>query len=191
MNYGDVTPSDVLRYSMNFMAMWSLLAGFGLAHAVKNWLPAGNGLRWRSAVQIGALVIYGALACRYTYILRDQLTREEQRTRIEPSVAAAQLAIAMGPADTYVVTVEPLLMQIYGPSNVNVIELTRVNAETIAALASHHKHLNIIYIDNAVYRNNVDRERYRAPLEFLGRFERESLYRNDRFEIVRFIGQGL
>ena len=167
VNYGDVTPADALRYSMNFMTMWALLAGVGLSYVVRGCRGVGDGLRWRAVGVTAALVVYGATAYRYTTALRDEVTSEEQRTRIEPSVVASQLAVAMGSADTYVVTLEPLVLQMYGPSNVNVIALTRVNDQLIAALASQHEHLKLLYLDNAIYRNEIDQNRYRPQLEVL------------------------
>jgi hypothetical protein len=184
VNCGDVAPADVLRYSMNFMTMWALLAGVGLAYAVRRCRGVGDGLKWRAVGVSAALVVYGATAYRYTTTLRDEVTSEEQRTRIEPSVVASQLAVAMGSADTYVVTLEPLVLQMYGPPNVNVIELTRVNDQLIAALGSQHEHLKLLYLDNAIYRNDIDQNRYRPQLELLGRLMRESLHRSYQFEIV-------
>jgi hypothetical protein len=186
VNYGEVAPGDALRYSMNFMTMWALMAGVGIAYVIRRWRGVGDGLRWKAVAVTAALVIYGATAYRYTFTLRDIVTSQE-RTRIEPSVVAAQLAVAMGPADTYVVTLEPLVLQMYGPLNVNVIDLTRVNDQLIKALMSERKHLNLLYVDNAVYRNEVDQTRYRPQLEFLGRLKRESLYRSDQFEIVKLL----
>jgi hypothetical protein len=185
VNYGDVAPADVLRYSLNFMTMWALLAGVGLAYLVGRCRGLGDGLHWRAVGVTAALVIYGATAYRYTTVLRDEVTREKQRARIEPAVVASQLSIAMGSADTYVVTLEPLVVQMYSPPNVNVIELTRVSDQLIAALSSRHPHLNLLYLDSAIYRNEIDRKRYRPQLEFLKRLKRESLHRSDRFEIVK------
>jgi len=185
VNYGDVAPSDALRYSMNFMTMWSLLAGTGLAYVVRRCRGVRNRMRWRSAGVTVALVIHGAIAYVYTTALRDELTSEEQRTRVEPSVVASQIATAMGSSDTYVVTLEPLVLQMYGPPTVNVIELTRVNDQLIAELVARHEHLNLLYLDSAIYRNQIDQNRYRPQLEVLRRLKRESLYRSDQFEIVK------
>ena len=185
VNYGDVAPSDALRYSMNFMTMWSLLAGVGLAYVVRRCRGVAEGLPWRAVGVIAAFVLYAATAYRYTTILRDQVTSEEQRTRIEPSVVASQLATAIGSSDTYVVTLEPLVLQMYGPATLNVIELTRVNDQLIADLAMRHEHLNLLYLDKAIYRNEIDQNRYRPQLEILRKWKRESLYRNDQFEIVK------
>ena len=183
VNYGDVTPADTLRYSMNFMTMWALLAGVGLASVVRACLSTGWGVRWRMAIVTISLVIYSAAAYRYTTALRGNLTSEEQRARIEPSAVASRFAVALGPVDTYVVTLEPLLVQMYGSPNVNVIALTRFDAQLIEALASQHAYLNFLYVDSAIYRNDIDRLRYRPQLHFLESLERKSLYRNDQFEI--------
>jgi len=159
VNYGDVAPADALRYSMNFMTMWALLSGVGLAYVVSRCRGVGDGLQWRAVGVTAALVIYGATTYWYTTALRDEVTSEEQRTRIEPSVVASQLAVAMGSADTYVITLEPLVFQLYGPLDVNVIELTRINDQLIAALASRHEHLNLLYLDSGIYRNEIDQNK--------------------------------
>ena len=131
------------------------------------------------------LVVYAASAYRYTTVLRDDVANEELRARIEPSIVASQLALASGSADTYVITLEPLVIQMYSPQNVNVIELTRLNHQLIEALASLHEHLNLLYLDNAIYRNEIDERRYRPQLDFLRRWGRESLHRSDQFEVVK------
>jgi len=185
VQYGEVTPADALRYSMNFMTMWALVAGVGFAYVVRKWRGVGDGLQWRAVAVTAALVVYAASAYRYTTVLRDDVANEELRARIEPSIVASQLALASGSADTYVITLEPLVIQMYSPQNVNVIELTRLNHQLIEALASLHEHLNLLYLDNAIYRNEIDERRYRPQLDFLRRWGRESLHRSDQFEVVK------
>jgi hypothetical protein len=178
-----VTPADALRYSMNFMTMWALLAGVGLAYVVGVCRGTGRGVRWRMLIVTASLIIYGGAAFLYTIALREDLTTEEQRVRIEPSATAARLATSIRAADTYVLTLDPLLVQMYAAPTVNVIALPRFNAQLIATLVAQHAHLAFLYVDNAIYRNDIDRLRYGQQLNFVGSLKGVSLFRNDQFEI--------
>lgn len=188
LNYGEVEPADALRYSMNFMAMWAILAGVGLSFALNIILSRKMSRRWPSATLVAvstALVIYAAVAFWDTRILRDLVVGEEQDRRIEPAVVAARIAARMGVARTYVLTPEPLLVQIYGPPNIKVIDMTQISAQLITSLSADDSGFKLLYIDHETYRNEIDRNRYKEQLDFLKRFTRDSVYRGDQFEILK------
>jgi hypothetical protein len=187
VNYNDVTPADALRYSINFMTMWSLLAGAGVAYAVRRWVFCLTNSRWRNLSLLFCCLFYGAFAYKCTYRLREQVTREEQRTRVQPSFIASKFAAAMGSADTYVITLEPLLLQIYGASNINVIDLAQMNTEIVRSLESSPSPLNILLLEQTIYQNELDANRYNAQVALLSGFSRMTLYRNDEFVILKLI----
>ena len=185
INAGDVTPADALRYAMNFMTLWALLAGAGLASVIRKWVSIGDAHRWKTISVTAALIIYAATAYQYTTTLRDQATSEERHTRIEPAIAVAQLARTMSAADTYIITLEPLVLQLYAPPSTNVIDLTRVDDQLLATLASQHEHLNLLYLDNATYRNPIDQERYQPQLKALNRGSHEAILQTKQFDIIK------
>ena len=188
LNYGEVEPTDALRYSMNFMAMWALLAGVGLSFAVSLILSSKMRRRWPSATLIAvstSLVVYAAVAYWDTRVLRDLAVGEEQDRRIEPAMVAARIAAQLGLARVYVLTPEPLVVQIYGAPNVNVIDLTQLSAQLVDSLAADVRGFTLLYIDHETYRNQIDRNRYKRSLDFLKRFTRDLVYHSDQFEIVR------
>ena len=53
-------------------------------------------------------------------------------------------------------------------ATLDVIELTRFNDQLIADLASRHERLNLLYLDNAIYRNVIDQNRYRPQMRSSG-----------------------
>jgi hypothetical protein len=74
--YGEVSPYDALRYSMNVTTLWALLAGFGLVRAVRTLVNFGGMARHPTlarAVCIVAGLAYCALAYRYTRDLGEDL----------------------------------------------------------------------------------------------------------------------
>lgn len=187
-NYGDVSPYDALRYSMNCMTLWALLAGCGMTVLIS----AGRHLvipeRWRWCVATAkgmAVVVAVAISYWYTARLRSELTDSESMVRIEPAQAACRLAVSLGVSRTYILTAEPLLIQIFGPPMVNVIDLTQVRKETVDALEFERRDLVLLYLDHATYQNDVDRKRFEGGLDVLRGFSKEIEQSGDRYVIWR------
>ena len=188
--YGSASPFDAIRYSMNLMTLWALLVGFGIERTAEFiWacnLPKSR-KRVLQVVSLAGCLVYGTLAYKYARDLREDLTGEEYSSRIAGAKMAYRLSKTVR-GSIFVVTPEPLLLQIYGDSTTNVIALTSFDLDLVVWLKSHFKDLVIEYVDYKTYRNAVDLDRYRRPVTDLERFSRDTLFKADNFEIVKLGG---
>jgi hypothetical protein len=116
---------------------------------------------------------------------REDVVEDEFRMRIEPSLAAIQAAARDLPKEAYIVTLEPLIPQMYAKSEVDVLSLDDLDATVMKKIGFFEGATNALYLDEQIHRSPADAERYRSQLEYLNHFQRTTLLSDDVFSVVR------
>jgi hypothetical protein len=185
---GSTDSRAALRFSMSLMGMWSILAGLGTA-SVLRWLRRTRvwtnhrvPLNWIAGCTVAAMVVASVFATDY---FREDVVRDEFRMRIEPSLTAVRAADDDPTRKTYILTLEPLILQMYANPSVNVISLRALNEEVMKDVGFDQGAVGVLYLDEQIYRSPADEERYRSQLEYLSQFQRTSLTSNSLFSIIK------
>lgn len=197
MRSGSTDSRAALRFSMSLMGMWSILAGLGTA-SVLRWLRRTRiwtnhrvPVNWIVGCTVAAIVGASFFTTNY---FREDVVRDELRMRIEPSLTAVQAADHDPKRQTYILTLEPLIPQMYANPSVNVISLRTLNDGVMKDIGFDQGVVGVLYLDEQIHRSPADEERYKSQLEYLNQFRRTSLTSNSLFSIIQidnvFAGNG-
>jgi hypothetical protein len=170
---------------MNLMTLWSLLAGLGAEAIIKSFKGSRNwrrGIIWRYGGFAAAVTL---LVASYltTKMLREFAEEDENNIRIAPAVEALRFASQNGLEKTSIVTLEPLLVGMYGSPDVRFADLALLNATTTQALAQENA--TFLFIEEKIHASDADRDRYSTQLECLARLRRKSLYTGEGYSIIQ------
>ena len=188
MQSGSTDARAALRFSMSLMGMWSILAGLGTASMLRwfrrtrIWTNHRVPVNWIVGCTVAAIVGTSFFATDY---FREDVVRDELRMRIEPSLTAVQAADHDPKRQTYILTLEPLILQMYANPNVNVISLRALNDEVMKDIGFDQGVVGVLYLDEQIHRSPADEERYKSQLEYLNQFRRTSLTSNSLFSIIQ------
>lgn len=188
MRSGSTDPRAALRFSMNLMSQWSMLAGLGVA-SLFGWLRRTRVWRSRTVVRTWALgcavVIIAAISYSTTMDLRDDVVEDEFRMRIEPSITAAQIAAQDKTREEYILTLEPLIPQMYAIPSVDVFSFDELNATVMNEIGMDKGLAGVLYVDEQIHRTSADAERYNSQLAYLNQLPHKTLVSNAVFSVVR------
>jgi hypothetical protein len=188
MQSGTTDSRAALRFSMSLMSTWSILAGLGAAwlfgcfrrtRTYKNHRTLAN---WITSVIVTVIVSASFFA---TEFFREDVVEDEFRVRVEPSLAAVRTATNNGMTNTYIITLEPLILQMYAESTVTLIDLDELNDSVIREIGFDKGTSDLLYLDEQIYRNPVDAERYMSQLTCLNQFKRSTLAGESTYSVVR------
>lgn len=185
---GSTNARAALRFSMSLMAMWSILAGVGTASVLRCfrnsrlWTKHRVAMNWIVVCIVTAMLVVSWVATDY---FREDLVRDEFRMRIEPSLTAVRIANHKQARKTYVLTLEPLIPQMYADPRVDVISLPSLNEAVMKDIGFSKGGVGVIYLDERIHRSPADEERYKNQLEYLNHFRRTSLTSNGVFSIIK------
>jgi len=167
MAAGHVQLDAALRFSMNMMTLWAVVAGCGgafLASTLRTlkWFHEGTSLRRYLAM--GALSLI-ALPLWWTLRLRDYETEDEWRSRFTPASAAVEYA-QRAQSSLYVVTMEPLTVQMLGNPNLRVVDLEAADLRTLHELVSKTRKNPLLLLrqDDRVSPTDIESLRRPAPV---------------------------
>lgn len=193
MQSGTTDSRAALRFSMSLMSMWSILAGLGIA-SLFGWFRRTSAYRRHNTVfncVAGFIVIVIAGVSYFTtQQFREDVVEDEFRVRVEPSVAAVGSASTVGGHNTYIITLEPLILQMYADPTVNLIGLYELNDAAIQQTELDKGRITLLYLDEKSYRDDVDAERYRSQLACLNHFKRVTLVEKPFYSVVRLFNAG-
>jgi hypothetical protein len=137
MAAGHVELDAALRFSMNMMTLWAVVAGCGGAFLVSKL----RAMKWfhenavlRRYLAMGALSLI-ALPLWWTLRLREYETEDEWRSRFTPAAAAVEYA-QRAQTSLYVVTMEPLTVQMLADPNLRVVDLEAADLGALHELVS-------------------------------------------------------
>jgi hypothetical protein len=175
---------------MNFMSLWSLLAGIGIGAGI---LQAKGtriyGAHRRVSIIVGYCVVVAVCgtSLAFTSQLRSDAVENEDRVRILPAESALSFAATSSDRPDYILTLEPLMIQMYGDTAANVIDLSAVNPDQLRAAITSREDNGFIAVEEDDHENEADSIRYGDPLRYLYSLPAKNLYRADGFTISRIV----
>jgi uncharacterized membrane protein len=186
LKVGDVTQFDTLRYSMNLAGLWSIMAALGFSYFIN--VLADLRLPSMIAKHSKAILWFCVVAYVLTsWVLGDRLKEDmvaqEYAVRIEPAQSALEFISAREAPNTFVITLEPLIIQMLARDPVNVIDFDDVNAGLVNDLSRQYPNMRLLYIEEATYLSDANRERYRQAFDFLDSVGKNLLYKGDNFAV--------
>jgi hypothetical protein len=188
MQSGSTDARAALRFSMSVMGMWSILAGLGTASTLRwfrrtlIWTNHRVPVNWIVGCAVAAIVGASLVATDY---FREDVVRDEFRMRIEPSLAAVRAADPDPTTKTYILTLEPLIPQMYSDPSVDVIGLRSLNDAVMKDIGFDQGAVGVLYLDEQIHRSPADEERYKSQLEYLSQFRRTSLADDAVFSVIK------
>lgn len=174
LHAGDTLPYETLRYAMNLMVMWSVLAGGGVAllWSTLRAIPfLSRSVRLTRSVGIAVGCVYLGYCAFATSRLRTELVQSEARARIAPATAASRVAQQFG-HETFIITPEPLIIELFGDTATRFIGLPHVSSEVLAFLRREHPQAALLYLDLDTYATRANERRFAKELAILERFQR-------------------
>jgi len=188
MRSGFVEPGAALRFSMNLMSSWALLAGFGIGAAVMRW-KGTQAFRThkRLSVIVEATILLALLGISFamTNELRAYAVEDEARVRIFPAHTALDYASSDGQQSDYVVTLEPLVSQMFGPKTTRIIDLVAVDEDVLHAQILSGDAGRLVLLDETSHETDADFTRYGKQIQYLYSLPTKILYSTDDFRIIR------
>jgi hypothetical protein len=188
MRSPSIDPQTALRFSMTLMSLWGILAGLGLWALGRTIVGHRLFLNYRKPIAIGVCCIIVGLCIRsfeQTVELRNESTEDEDLVRLRPAEDAEAMA-SMTPAKPgYVVTLEPLIIQMYSPSTENIIDLETVTATTVPQLLAGADRVGIIFLEEQIHQTDADEARYKQQMQFFDRLPRKLLEQTESFRVFR------
>jgi hypothetical protein len=165
MESGQVAPKSALRFSMNLMGLWSIIAGLGVGWLAR-WIMSCRPVRSRLGLQRYGLLAVGTpilLASGLaTFYLRRDAKEDETNSRVTPALVAAEVATHQGPQDVYILTMDPLVIQMYANSATRIVDLESVDGPMLDALVASDAKLIFLKQDDRFM--EADLERYGEPI---------------------------
>ena len=185
---GNTSPRSALRFSMNLMSVWSILAGVGAAALIK-WLSRTR--VWErhrvlaNRIAVGAAAVIVVVSYGATTYFREDVVEDEFRMRIEPSLVALRIATDDRTMPNYILTMEPLIPQMYAEPTVDVLSLPTVNGPVMRQIGFSQGTTGVLYLDENIHRTPADAERYKGQFEYLHQFPESTITGNEVYSIIR------
>jgi hypothetical protein len=139
------------------------------------------------SVTVGAsilAVLLGTSFAMTTKLSADAL-KDEAYARIFPAHTALDFASSGSQQSDYVVTLEPLVNQMYGDTTAKVIDLAAVDENALHALIFSGETGRFILLDETSRQTEADFTRYGSQIEYLHSLPTKILYSTEEFKIVR------
>ena len=128
----------------------------------------------------------GLLAISFfmTKLLRDNMMADENQSRLQPAFAALSAAFLADTAPRFILSLEPLLIQMYGRSDTRVVDLESFDSDDLDSLASSGYLSNAVVINESDRHNDADRARYGSQLRYLRTLPQDVVFQTDSFKIA-------
>ncbi len=187
MKSGVIEPLAALRFSMNFMALWAIVAGLGIGSIATR---VGRSHTWNRHKQLSVWCVGTATAVTLvvafvaTVRLREHEVEDETISRLTPAMSAMDLASSVGGHSNFVVTMEPLVIQMYADPATRIVDLESVNSVALQALTSANGDSRLIFLMERDNLSDDDLGRYGEQIRYLLSLPSSILQKSDRFEIL-------
>jgi hypothetical protein len=188
MRSGRVEPLAALRFSMSLMSLWALLAGMGVGATVTRFKTTHFCSTHKRLTALIAGVIVAALlgtSFAVTEELRNSAVEDESYVRISPARIALDFASSGGRQSDYVVTLEPLIIQMYADPTTRVIDLSAADCSTLNRLIASSNTRGFVLLEETSWQTEADLARYGKQTQYLQRLPSSIVYRAEEFNIVR------
>jgi hypothetical protein len=165
MESGQVSPESALRFSMNLMGLWAIVVGIGLAWFARYiqhfGAPRLRARLWRySLVSAGGAVLITSFVA--TMYLRRDAVEDETNSRVTPAEVAAEASRIDGSRDAYILTMDPLVVQMYADSGIRIVDLESVDSDMLDVLIASRTKLVLLKQNDRLM--EADLERYGEPV---------------------------
>jgi hypothetical protein len=183
-----VSADETLRYSMNTMVCWSITAGYGIAVLIGfiNRRIPSESQTWARAVGMSVALVWLGISHFSARELRSALVEDESESRILPALIASRFARDLGTTSTFIITPEPLVLQMYAEPSVNVVDLNAVEPALVSEITNQGAGpINWLYLRQNRMGAGLDRERYRDQLAYLDGRQGTVLYEGRTWSLVR------
>jgi hypothetical protein len=185
-----IEPYSALRFSMNFMCLWSLLAGIGIGAVIVQVRASRLYAEHRRASGIVAHCLMAAIIVTsfvLTKQMRDDVVEDETTVRISPAQRALHFTATGSQSSDYIVTLEPLMVQMFGDTTVNVVDLSALSSDQLRALITSSETSGFVAVEQVDRESEADFIRYGDQLRYLHSLSTRDLYRADGFTIVKLV----
>jgi len=102
-----------------------------------------------------------------------------------PALKAVQIASTDGPNRDYIATLEPLIIQMYASSSVNVLDLDALDCTVLEDLGFSGSMIGVLFLEEQIHQTAADAERYETQLTCLNSFKRSTLSSDEAFAVER------
>jgi len=192
MKSGVVEPLAALRFSMNFMALWAIVAGLGIGSIATS---ISKGRIWNRYQRLSTWCV-GTLAATTLVVafiatvrLREYAIEDEKISRLAPAEGALHFASHVGGQSDFIVTMEPLVVQMYADSATRIVDLESVDSNDLQALIYTGGGSHLIFLEEADRLSDDDMSRYGEQIRYLLSIPHGTLQSDSRFQILT-VGSG-
>ena len=88
-------------------------------------------------------------------------------------------------SEEYILTLEPLIPQMYAIPSVDVFSFDELNATVMNEIGMDKGLAGVLYVDEQIHRTSADAERYKSQLAYLNQLPHKTLVSNADFSVVR------
>jgi hypothetical protein len=187
---GAVTIFETIRYSMNLAGVWSIMAGLGLSTVIlgASRIEIGEGPKlWVRRITWVCLACLVLCSWVVTDRLKEDMVAAEIASRLRPAEAALQTIERNGNPDTFVITLEPLLVQMLAHDPTNVIDFKDLTTGLLGALRAENPNATFFYLEQDIYNTQADRERYRKSFNAVEDAHKMLLMRGEHYAIFEIL----
>jgi hypothetical protein len=188
MQSGNTDPRAALRFSMSLMSVWSILAGVGLA-TLLGWIRSTRSYEAHNVlfnwVATCAVAVIAGVSFFATTNFREDVVEDEFRMRIEPSLTAVHIAARDQAGGNFIVTLEPLIPQMYAKPDVDVLSLDELDRTTAKEIGFLEGNTGLLYLDERIHHTPEDTARYKRQLDYLNEFPRSTLFSGTVFSVAK------
>lgn len=167
---GSVTEIEFVRYTINFIGVYSLIVGLGIYHIGKlfyNYFISNFKFRVLH-INIGIFIIIimiVSLSFYKTVCLRANLVRLENTQRMQPMESVLEY---LKGKKAIVVTMDTLLYQIFGPDNLELVHIETINkCKPIEYFNKMIMQNDVYYIEKDEYLGKLNQERWAEQFDYL------------------------
>ena len=188
MQSGHIEPRAALRFSMNLMTPWAVLAGIGIGAVVTTMKRTHvYSTHKRMNIVIGCSLLVGVFGMSFgaTIELRVRSVGDEQYVRISPACAALGFASKGGQESAYIITLEPLIIQMYADTAAKVIDLAAVDSTLLHSLIISGKTARFVFLEEKSHQTVADFTRYGEQTRYLRSLPERLLGGREGFTIIR------
>jgi hypothetical protein len=173
---------------MNFMGLWAILAGLGIGSILR--IVYTTVLAWNRHTRMliwSARTVTAVLLVAFfweTVQLRDYAVEDETISRLAPALSAMKYVSLAGAEPRYVVTMEPLVIQMYAPKTTQIVDLEAVDSGTLQKLRSPGANSRLIFVKETERLSVDDLNRYGDQVRYMLSLPSTGLQSNGRFQIL-------
>jgi hypothetical protein len=187
---GAITELETLRYSMNVSGLWSIMGGLGLSTLTVRLCrtePGQSAKSWTRLTLWACLVSWFLCSWVATARLKEDMVAAESEVRFMPAEGALQAILRSGNPDTFVISLEPLVVQMVAQDPVNVIDFKDLSTELLHELRGENPNATFFYLEQDIYNDQIDRERYRKSFEVVDEAHKRLLFHGDRYSVFEVL----